>query len=60
VDRAAHWPCCWVGLSPLVRRRQRGLSEESSARTELFAEVVAALLELGDDRFLLLGLAEHQ
>jgi hypothetical protein len=31
-----------------------------SARTELSAEVVAALLELGDDGFLLLGLAEHQ
>lgn len=42
------------------RRPERGLSEELSARTELFAEVVAALLEFGDDRFLLFGLAEHQ
>ena len=42
------------------RRAERGLGEELSARTELFAEVVAAPLELGDDRFLLFGLAEHQ
>lgn len=42
------------------RRPERGLSEELSARTELFEEVVAALLEFGDDRFLLFGLAEHQ
>jgi hypothetical protein len=35
-------------------------SEELSARTELFAEVVAELLELGDDGLLLLGLADYE
>jgi hypothetical protein len=30
------------------------------ARAELFKEVAAALLEFGDDRFLLFDLTEHQ
>ena len=48
-------------VSPSVT--DAGASAESArnlAWPELFTEVAAALLEFGDDRFLLFGLAEHQ
>jgi hypothetical protein len=68
-------PTCWSLRSPLSvgdagrigdgspRATDAGAPAESArklARPELFTEVAAALLELGDDRFLLLGLGEHQ
>jgi hypothetical protein len=61
-SEVARSPCrvrvCTVracATSPPARTR-----EELSARTELFAEVVAELLELGDDGLLLLGLADDE